>query len=86
VVDRIVRRARSLLVITEAMMRYYQGRHPFYCGVDLHARKMYASIVDEAGTLVAQRNLDACPERFLTFIRPYREGLVVGCECMFAWY
>jgi transposase len=67
-------------------MRYYQGRRPFYCGVDLHARKMYVSIVDEAGTLVAQRILDACPERFLAFIRPYREGLVVGCECMFAWY
>jgi transposase len=86
VVDRIVRRAQSLLQITEAMMRYYQGRHPFYCGVDLHARKMYVSIVDEGGTLVVQRNLDACPERFLAFIRPYREGLVVGCECMFAWY
>jgi transposase len=52
----------------------------------LHARKMYVSIVDEAGTLVAQRNLDACPERFLALIRPYRTGLVVGCECMFAWY
>jgi transposase len=67
-------------------MRYYQARHPFYCGVDLHARKMYVSIVDEAGALVAQRNLDADPERFLAFIRPYRERLVVGCECMFAWY
>ena len=53
-------------------MRYYQGRHPFYCGVDLHARKMYVSVIDEAGTLVQQRNLDAGPERFLSLIRPYR--------------
>jgi transposase len=30
--------------------------------------------------------LDAGPEPFLALLRPYREGLVVGCECMFAWY
>ncbi len=86
IVQRAGKRAHPTPSSTETMMRYYQGRHPFYCGVDLHARKMYVSVVDEAGTLVQQRNLDAGPERFLSLIRPYRTGLVVGCECMFAWY
>jgi transposase len=67
-------------------MRFYQTQHAFYCGVDLHARKMYVSVVDAAGTLVEQRNLDAGPESFLALVGPYRAGLVVGCECMFAWY
>ncbi|MCE9607230.1 MAG: transposase [Planctomycetia bacterium] len=67
-------------------MRFYQTEHPFYCGVDLHARKMYVTVVDQAGTTREQRNLDAGPEPFLALIRPYRERLVVGCECMFAWY
>jgi hypothetical protein len=31
-------------------------------------------------------NLPASPEAFLEAIAPYREGLVVGVECMFAWY
>jgi transposase len=26
------------------------------------------------------------PNDFLQAIAPYRDGLVVGCECMFAWY
>jgi UDP-2,3-diacylglucosamine pyrophosphatase LpxH len=26
------------------------------------------------------------PERLLAALAPYRDGLVVGCECLFAWY
>jgi transposase len=67
-------------------MRFYQAQHPFYCGVDLHARKMYVTVLDQTGRIAAQRNLDAGPEAFLSLIQPYREDLVVACECMFAWY
>lgn len=67
-------------------MRFYQRQHAFYCGVDLHARKMYVTVVDREGATLVQRNLDAGPERFLSLVQPYREGLIVGCECMFAWY
>ena len=34
---------------TEVTMRFYQGRHGFYCGVDLHARMMHACVVDAEG-------------------------------------
>jgi transposase len=47
---------------------------------------MHVSVVDDAGTLREQRNLDAGPESFLALIAPYRGDVVVGCECMFAWY
>ena len=50
-------------------MRFYRTEHPFYCGVDLHARKMYVTVVDQAGTTREQRNLDAGPEPFLSLVR-----------------
>jgi len=30
-------------------MRFYQGEHRFYCGVDLYARSMYLCILDPGG-------------------------------------
>ena len=67
-------------------MRFYQQQHAFYCGFDLHARNMHVCIVDHEGQTKVHKNIDAHPDRFLPLIRPYREGLVVAPECMFAWY
>lgn len=67
-------------------MRFYQQQHRFYCGVDLHAKTMHVCVVNQAGETLVHRDIPAGPERFLALIRPYRDGLVVGCECMFAWY
>ena len=67
-------------------MRFYQGQHRFYCGVDLHARTMYLCVYDHAGAIVFHRNLAAEARAFLDAVAPFRDGLVVGCECMFAWY
>ena len=67
-------------------MRFYTGQHRFYCGIDLHARTMYVCILDAAGQIVVERNLPTTPEAFLEAIAPYRDGLVVACECLFTWY
>jgi transposase len=67
-------------------MRFYNRQHQYYCGVDLHARSMFTHILDAQGQTVLERNLPAGPEAFLDAVAPYRQGLVVGCECMFAWY
>ena len=67
-------------------MRYYKLNHRFYCGVDLHARSMYLHTLDQPGVTVLDRNIAASPQAFLNAIAPFRDGLVVGCECMFAWY
>jgi transposase len=67
-------------------MRFYTGQHRFYCGVDLHARTMHLCLLDHAGQVVFDRNLPARPDSFLRAITPFRDGLVVGAECMFAWY
>ncbi len=68
-------------------MRFYQQQHPFYCGVDLHAKTMHLCIIDQAGNVLVHRNLPASRDAFLSALAPYRrQGIVVGAECMFAWY
>ena len=67
-------------------MRFYNQQHPFYCGIDLHTRKMYCCIVDQAGQVLVHHNLQTRGDHFLQLIAPYRNGLVVGVECMFSWY
>jgi transposase len=47
---------------------------------------MHVCILDQAGNVVFDHNLPCRPEAFLKAIAPFREGLVVGVECMFAWY
>jgi hypothetical protein len=67
-------------------MNSCKGQHKFYCGIDLHARKMYLSILDEKGEIKLHRNMDTGREVFLKVIEPYREDIFVAGECMFAWH
>lgn len=67
-------------------MKFYTKQHPFYCGVDLHAATMYVCILNAGGEVVLHRNIPTKPETFLRLIKPYRDNLVVGAECMFTWY
>ena len=61
-------------------MRFYQQQHPYYCGVDLHARTMHVCIVDADGRTREHVNLPCDPGRFLKLVEPYREQLVVACD------
>jgi len=67
-------------------MRFYNQQHQYYCGGDLHARTLFVHILDSEGRTRFERNLPACPKAFLDAVAPFRDGLVVGVECMFAWY
>ena len=67
-------------------MRFYTSQHPFYCGIDLHARTMYLCILNQAGETVLHRNMKCDPKIFLAAIAPFRPDVVVGVECIFTWY
>jgi transposase len=67
-------------------MRFYTHTHPFYCGIDLHARSMYVCILSHDGEILLHCNMKAAPEAFLKAMAPYRDGLVVAVECIFTWY
>ena len=58
----------------------------FYAGVDLHARSLFLVVLDRLGHERFARNLPAAPAPFLQAVQPFRDGLVVGCECMHCWY
>ncbi|QXD16478.1 IS110 family transposase [Rhodocaloribacter litoris] len=67
-------------------MRFYDGQHTHYAGVDLHTKTMFVCVLDATGTVLLERNTLANPKSFLKAITPFREELVVGCECIFTWY
>lgn len=67
-------------------MRFYTQQHPYYGGIDLHARSMFVCILDQAGQILVHRHLNANPDSFPKVIAPYREDLVVAVECIFTWY
>ena len=67
-------------------MRFYNGQHRHWCGIDLHARTMYVCILDAEGQVLVHKNLRTTPEAFLEVVAPYREDLVVAVECIFTWY
>ena len=69
------------------MMRFYLEQHPFYCGVDLHAKTLHACVIDQDGKKLLHQNFpcrDA--DRFIEQLKPYQPGIVVGCESTFNWY
>lgn len=67
-------------------MRRYQQPHQAYCGIDLHARSMYLCVLDPSGHTLLHRDIPAEPDAFLDAVAPFRDGLVVACECTFSWY
>ncbi len=69
-------------------MRHFQPTADtrFYAGVDLHARSLFLCILDTDGHTRLARNLPAAPEPFLKAVAPFRDGLLVACECMHCWY
>jgi transposase len=69
-------------------MRYFQppADARFYAGVDLHARSLFLAVLDRDGQPRFGRNLPAAPEPFLRAVQPFRDGVVVGCECVHCWY
>ena len=63
-------------------MRFYTKQHKYYCGIDLHARKMYLCILDGEGEVRLHRNINTNRELFLKVIEPFREDVVVAVECI----
>jgi hypothetical protein len=47
---------------------------------------MFTHVVDYSGRTVFEQDLPASPDALLHAVAPFRDGLVVGCECVFAWY
>ncbi len=67
-------------------MRFYNNMHPYYCGIDLHARTLYVCIIDQAGEVLVHKEIPDDPAKFQQILFPYIGNIVVGVECMHCWY
>jgi transposase len=68
-------------------MKYYTSATEFNCGIDLHARQMYACVMDREGKKLVHTNITGNDfEYFLKRVEPYRHDLTVVSECTFNWY
>lgn len=67
-------------------MNFYNNMHPYYCGIDLHARSLYVCIISQSGETVVHKEISATPELLSKILEPYIGNIVVGVECMHCWY
>lgn len=67
-------------------MNFYNNTHPYYCGIDLHARILYVCILDQDGNTCVHKEISADPEKLHKLLHPYIGNIIVGVECMHCWY
>ena len=67
-------------------MNFYNIIHPYYCGIDLHARTLYVCILDNENNILIHKEISDSPELLLAILKPYIGNIVVGVECMHCWY
>ena len=66
-------------------MRFYTTQHPFYCGIDLHARTMSLGILSQDGEVMLHRHMQASPDALLKAMAPDRDDMVSAGACLFPW-
>jgi len=66
-------------------MRCSTPPHPFYWGIDLHARTMSVCLLNQAGETLGHRNMTATPDALLKAIAPSRGQIVLAAAWMFPW-
>jgi len=59
-------------------MNFYNTTHPYYCGIDLHARSLYVCIIDQAGETCVHKEISADPDKLAKLLEPYLGQVVVG--------
>ena len=67
-------------------MNFYNNMHPYYCGIDLHARILYVCIMDQDGNICVHKEISADANKLQQLLEPYIGNIVVGVECMHCWY
>ncbi|MCE0556872.1 IS110 family transposase, partial [Motilimonas sp. E26] len=59
-------------------MNFYNNSHPYYCGIDLHARILYVCIIDLQGEIVLHKKIKADKDELMMLLEPYIGQVVVG--------
>ena len=67
-------------------MEFAQIDSKYYCGIDLHSRSMYATVMDKSGKIYFRQNMVNNFDIFLKHVVPYLPDLAVGVESTYNWY
>jgi transposase len=67
-------------------MRYAQINSKYVCGIDLHAREMYACVMTKTGEILFHRNMQTDFDQFKKKMKPFLPDLVVGVESTYMYY
>ena len=67
-------------------MRYAQINSKYVCGIDLHARKMYACVMNEKGEILFHRNMRTDFDQFKKKMIPFLSDMAVGVESTYMYY
>jgi len=67
-------------------MRFAQINSKYVCGIDLHARQMYACVMNEKGEILFHRNMRTDFDQFKKKMQPFLPYLSVGVESTFMYY
>jgi transposase len=67
-------------------MRYAQINSKYVCGIDLHARNMYACVMDEKGEILFHRNMRTDFDQFKKKMAPFLSEMTVGVESTYMYY
>ncbi len=65
-------------------MNFYNNTHPYYCGIDLHAKSLYVCIIDQEGEIYLHKEIPAAPDRLQKILDPYLETLLSGLSACIA--
>ncbi len=67
-------------------MKFYSKQHQYYCGIDLHARKMYVFVINSKGEVKVHKNIKTDPDELLSLLKTFLDDIIIGVECVFYWY
>ena len=67
-------------------MKFEKIDSEYYCGIDLHSRSMYVTVMDKTGKIYFRRNMKNNFDIFLKDIMTYLPNLAVGVESTYNWY
>ncbi len=68
-------------------MRFAKVDTQYYCGIDLHSRSMYISVMERAGELLFVRNMPNVFNIFKHYVARFLPEMAVGVEssCYYYW-
>jgi len=62
--------------IPEKPNEFLHNTHPYYCGIDLHAKTLYVCIIDQDGNTCLHKEIPANPGKLQALLEPYVGNVV----------